>query len=232
MGAISHDLAVVTADPYTPATALPPKVKPLLRGRLHQVAAFLSFPAAAALFLRAGGVRGHIAAAVYGLTLIGLYTISSSYHVHHWSRKAQLRMRRMDHAMIYVFIAGTYTPFCLLVFHGALAVSVLIAAWVMAGLGVTMQLVPRLSTGRLHNALYIVMGWLVIVGLPQLVSKLSGAQLVLLIAGGLIYTSGSIVLASRWPDPHPATFGYHEVWHTMVVAACVCHFLAVWWLVP
>src|SRR3954452_17843835 len=209
----------------------PAKPKPRLRGRIHQVAACLAVPAGVALFFVAAGPRAHVGAAVYGVTLVLLYGISSSYHVHHWEPGARMRWRRADRAMIYVFIAGSYTPLCLLVLHGPVAAGVLAGVWAGAALGVASQVSARFSRFRLTHALYIVLGWMVVIGLPQLLNGLSGTQLALLAAGGLVYTLGSIVLATRWPDPRPTVFGYHEVWHTMVVVACVCHYVLIWQLV-
>jgi len=208
-----------------------PKVKPLLRGRLHQVAAYLAVPAGVALLVHAQGTRARVGAIVYIVTLILLYGVSSAYHVHDWEPGPRMLWRRADRAMIYVFIAGSYTPLCLLVLHGALADGVLAGVWIGAAVGVAAQMSPRLSRYRMTHALYIILGWMVIVGLRQLLHGLSGTQLALLIAGGLLYTSGSVVLAVRWPNPRPAVFGFHEVWHGMVVAACVCHYVMIWQLV-
>jgi hemolysin III len=208
-----------------------PKVKPRLRGRLHQVAAYLAVPAGVGLLVHAQGTRARVGAIVYTVTLILLYGISSAYHVHHWEPARRMLWRRADRAMIYVFIAGSYTPLCLLVLHGALADGVLAGVWGGAAVGVASQMSARLSKYRLTHALYIILGWMVVVGLPQLLHGLSGTQLALLISGGLTYTLGAIVLAARRPNPRPAVFGYHEVWHAMVVAACVCHYLMIWQLV-
>ena len=210
----------------------PTKVKPRLRGRLHQVTAFASVPAAIALMLRAGGVAAHVSAAVYGLTLVALFGVSALYHVHHWEPAPRMLMKRLDHSVIYVFIAGCYTLCCLEVLTGAFAVSIVVAAWLGAVLGVGIQLHPRLAFHKAHNALYIVMGWLVIVGAPQLITHLSGERLGLLFAGGVLYTGGAIMLACKWPRLRPAVFGFHEVWHCMVFAAAVCNYILFWQLVP
>jgi hemolysin III len=196
------------------------------------VTAFASVPAAIALLLHAGGVMAHVGAAVYGLTLVTLFVVSAVYHVHHWEPEPRRRMKRLDHSVIYVFIAGSYTVCCLLVLHGALRVSVLVATWIGATIGVAVQLHPRLAFHKAHNALYLVMGWLVIVGTPQLVSHLNGGRLVLLFAGGGLYTIGAAMLAFKWPDPWPKVFGFHEVWHLMVFAAALCHYLLFWQLIP
>src|SRR5439155_17447179 len=121
----------------------PTKVKPRLRGRLHQITFFASVPAAVLLLARAGGVAGHISAAVYGLTLIALFGVSALYHVHQWEPEPRKLMKRIDHSVIYVFIAGSYTPCCLLILHGALAVSLLVAAWIGAVIGITIHVHPR-----------------------------------------------------------------------------------------
>src|SRR3954447_6376265 len=205
-------------------------VKPRFRGRLHQVAAVVAVPAAVALAVHASSVGGHIGAIVYGITLFGLFGISASYHVHTWSRPARARMKRLDHCMIYVFIAGTYTPLCLGVFTGLLAPTLLIAVWLGATVGVLLQFWPHLSVPRTGSLLYIALGWLALVGLPQLLQGLGIAEQVLLVAGGVIYTLGAVVLATHRPDPVPTVFGYHEVWHCAVVAACVCHYVMLWWL--
>src|SRR5262249_19485689 len=134
--------------------------------------------------------------------------------------------------VIYGFIAGSYTVCCLLVLHGPLRVSVLIATWIGAAIGIAVQLHPRLAFHKAHNALYIIMGWLVIVGTPQLVRHLNGGHLVLLFAGGALYPIGAAMLAFKWPDPWPKVFGFHEVWHMMVFAAALCHYVLFWQLIP
>src|SRR5205823_14094820 len=151
---------------------------------------------------------------------------------HHWEPEPRLLMKRLDHSMIYVFIAGCYTLCCLEVLTGGLAVSIVVAAWLGAASGVATPLHPRLAFHKAHNALYIVMGWLVVVGAPQPVTHLNGGRLALLFAGGLLYAVGAIVLAYKWPRLRPATFGFHEVWHCMVFAAAVCHYVLFWQLVP
>jgi hemolysin III len=126
-----------------------------------------------------------------------------------------------------VLIAGTYTPFALLVLHGAWSVTILALAWAgaVAGIAIKVLSIDRLRT--VGSAMYIVLGWLVIIALPQIVHGLSPTGLALLFAGGVLYTSGAVVLWRRWPDPSPAWFGYHEVWHSMVIAASICHYVAI-----
>jgi len=204
------------------------RVKPLFRGRLHQVATFVAVPAGLVLIWHAHDAAGKVGAAIYGLTLVGLFGVSSTYHVHHWSPSARHLMRRLDHSMIYVFIAGTYTPLCLAVLTGALAPTLFVAVWAGALLGVVLQFQPRWSLPRTGSLLYIGLGWLALVGLPQLVTGLGRPELALLVAGGVVYTLGAVVLSVHWPDPVTHVFGYHEVWHLMVVIACCCHYSLLW----
>jgi hemolysin III len=207
-----------------------PPGPPRLRGRLHRIAAVAAVPAGIALVLRAGGTAARTGAAVYAVTLVGLFVVSALYHIRFWEPGPRQVMRRLDHSMIFVFIAGSYTPFCLAVLGGGTGAAVLAAAWIGAALGVASQVTPRLSTHRAHYVLYIALGWLVMLTGSKVVSGLSATQLVLLFGGGLLYTAGAVVLALKRPNPHPGIFGYHEVWHAMVVLACVCHFVLLWWI--
>ncbi len=205
--------------------------RPRFRGRLHQVAFVVSIPAGVALVALAGGSRARAAAAVFAACLTGLYGISAAYHRGRWSERARLVMKHLDHSMIFVFIAASYTPIALLALRPTGGSGLLAVAWAGAALGV---LVTVLRLERWHGVgftLYLVLGWLAVVALPQLVRALSGAELGLLLTGGLFYTVGAVILASRRPDPRPAVFGYHEVWHTLVVAASSCHFVLVLQLV-
>src|ERR1700736_7030710 len=125
-------------------------------------------------------------------------------------------MKRADHGTIFLMIAGSYTPVCLVVLHGALAIGLLVAVWVGAITGLVLAITGIAERPGVGFALYLTLGWLAIIGLPQLISRETTSQIVLLITGGVVYTLGSIVLGRKWPDPFPKTFGYHEVWHTMV----------------
>jgi hemolysin III len=136
-------------------------------------------------------------------------------------------MRRLDHSMIFVLIAGTYTPFAVLVLHGAWSVTILALAWAGAFAGIAIKILSIDRLRVLGGAMYIVLGWLVTLALPQIVHGLSLAGVILLFTGGILYTAGAAVLWRRWPDPSPKWFGYHEVWHAMVVAASMCHYAAI-----
>jgi hemolysin III len=201
--------------------------KPRLRGRLHQVAFFVSIPQGVAVVVAAAGAVSRIGAAVYAVSLSGMYGASALYHRLKWSPPALVRMKRLDHSMIFVLIAGSYTPFALLVLHGPWSQVILALAWAGALFGITVKLLSMERLRVLGGAMYIVLGWLVIIALPQLVHGLSSTGLALLFAGGALYTLGAVVLWRRWPDPNPRWFGYHEVWHSMVVGGSVCHYVAI-----
>jgi hemolysin III len=202
--------------------------RPFWRGRVHLIAAAVALPAVAALIAAADTAAGRVAVAIYGATLIGLFAVSASYHRIARTPLSVKWFRRADHSMIFLLIAGTYTPICLLALPPAWGIPLLVVIWVAALGGVTMKML-RLGNGPGSSGswLYIVMGWAAVVATPVLVSNLDLAQLALLAVGGILYTVGAVVLGRRWPDPVPHSFGYHEVWHAMTVAAGGCHFAAV-----
>lgn len=200
--------------------------KPRMRGRLHQGAFVASIPAGLLLVLLAPDARARVATLIYSLTLTGLFAASAAYHLGDWTEAAYARMRRLDHSMIFVLIAGTYTPYCLLVLEGTMATVVLIAVWVGAAIGVVTKLY-RVDLHVLSGFMYIGLGWLVAVSLPALLRGLDTAETVLLVAGGLLYSFGALVLATNKPNPWPRTFGYHEVWHAATIAAAACQYLSI-----
>jgi hemolysin III len=204
--------------------------KPKLRGRLHQFAFAASVPAGLALVLAARALPARLAAAVYALSLAGLYGTSAAFHLGHWSAAARRRMDQADHAMIYVLIAGSYTPFALLALDRAWGLTVLGVVWAVAvgGIGVV---ILRHRIRLVGITLYLTLGWLGVVTLPWLAGRLGIAKLALLLVGGVLYTVGAVVLDRQRPDPSPAVFGYHEVWHAFTVAAGVCHYILIWLLV-
>jgi len=210
---------------------LPRLPKPRLRGRLHQVAFFLSIPAGVTLIALARGAAAHVGAAVFAASLTGLYGVSAAYHCGNWSARAERVMRHVDHSMIFVLIGGTYTPVTLLALRSAWGVTLLALVWTGALVGV---LITALRLERWHRvgfAMYLVLGWLAIVAAPQLVHALSPAQLALLLTGGVLYTVGAVVLARNRPDPVPHVFGYHELWHAFVISASACHYALILLLV-
>ena len=205
--------------------------KPRWRGILHEIAFFLSIPQGVALVLLGAGWVSRIATGVYALSLSGLYGVSASYHRLKWSPRALVRMQRLDHSMIFFLIAGTYTAVCLLVLHHVWAYVVLALVWVGALTGIAMKIWGMERTRKITGAMYIVLGWLAVLIAPQLVTRVSMPVLTLIALGGVLYTVGAIVLLRRRPDPSPLVFGYHEIWHVMVVAAGACHYAAITLLV-
>ena len=217
------------AAPSTEAAvqATPVPSRPLLRGWLHAVCFFLSLPAGLLVVGSAESARGRVGASVYALGMASLFGVSGSYHRRRWSPGARRRMQRLDHAAIYVAIAGSYTPLCLLVLDGRTGQWMLTGAWVAALLGVVLALTGVAQRPVIGLTTYIAFGWCIALALPVLARRLSAGQLLLLVAGGLVYTAGGILLGKRWPDPFPAVFGYHEVWHVLVVTACAFHYVAI-----
>jgi hemolysin III len=204
-----------------------PTATPTLRGRLHQVAFFVSIPAGIVLVGVARATTARVAAVIFAATLTGLYGVSAAYHRGQWSVGARRLMKHLDHSMIFVFIAGSYTPVTLLALRPAWGITFLVLAWSGAAVGVLVTVLRLERWHALGFAMYLVLGWLAIVATPQLVQSLSSPELALLVGGGVLYTVGAVVLARKRPDPHPAVFGYHEVWHAFVVGANACHFALV-----
>jgi hemolysin III len=201
-----------------------PPVKPLLRGWIHLIAFFVSIPAGVVLVLLAQSAAARAVAAIYALSLTAVFGASAAYHRVGWSPRAGRRMKRLDHSMIFVLIAGSYTPISILVLRGAWSVVILSIAWAGAALGIALKLARIDGLHVVTGILYIGLGWLVTIALPQLVRGMTLPQLALLVTGGLLYTAGAIVFATKRPDPRPAIFGFHEVWHSFMVAAAACHF--------
>jgi hemolysin III len=205
--------------------------KPRLRGRFHQVAFFVSIPAGIALVAIAQGAKARAGAAIFAGSLTALYGVSAAYHLGRWSLGTERVMRQLDHSMIFVLIAGSYTPITLLALRPAWGITLLALVWIGASVGVLITVLRHERWRRVGFVMYLVLGWLAVVATPQLLRALSGAELALLVAGGLLYTFGAVVLARNRPDPYPAVFGYHEVWHTFVLGAGVCHYALVLLLV-
>lgn len=200
--------------------------KPLLRGWMHLVCFFLAIPAGIAVIALATSPRARVGAAIYAVGLVALFGVSGAYHRGPWSPTWRRKMQRLDHATIFVMIAGSYTPLCLLVLDTWVAVTLLVVAWTGAAIGGVLAYSNSNMSRLIRNGLYIAMGWFAMIATPQLVAGLSTAELTLVAVGGGLFTLGALGLATRWPDPFPRVFGYHEVWHTLVVAAVVCQFVA------
>jgi hemolysin III len=205
--------------------------RPRLRGRLHEIAFFVSIPAGIALVAAGQRAAAYVGAAIFAVSLSAVYGTSAAYHVRSWSPRAERVMQRLDHSMIYVLIAGSYTPIALLALRPAWSVTMVSIGWAGALVGILFMVT---GLDRLHRAglvLYLTLGWLPIVAAHELVRGLTDGQLALLLAGGLAYTAGAVMLAAKRPRLRPATFGYHEFWHAMVVGAGACHYVLVLLLV-
>jgi hemolysin III len=208
--------------------------RPRLRGWLHVWACAVSIAAGAALVAVVASTRGArpgAATAVYALTVSLLFGTSALYHRLAWSPAWRSVMARLDHAMIFVFIAGTYTPFAVLSLPSRSGRVVLVAAWIGAIAGMTLQAAWLSAPGWLSWPLYLGLGWMAVFVLPELLRHGGVAAFVLLVCGGLVYTAGAIMFALHRPDPKPMVFGYHEVFHLCTVVAALCHYVAVWLIV-
>jgi hemolysin III len=203
-------------------------VKPRLRGVSHQWAFFVALVAGIVLVVAAPSGKATLAAAIYAVSVAAMFGASALYHRIDWKSLAARRwMRRLDHSMIYLLIAGTYTPFALLVLDGGLAQAVLIAVWGGALLGIGLKLLWPDTPKWLTAAVYVTLGWVAVIAFPQLASELGPVGMTLVAGGGLLYTAGAVVYALRRPDPSPAVFGYHEIFHVLVIAAALLQFVAV-----
>jgi hemolysin III len=204
-----------------------PIARPRLRGVIHQWSFLVALAAGAVLVVLAPAGRATAACAVYAAALAGLLGTSALYHRVSWRPQVRAWLRRLDHSMIFVLIAGTYTPFALLVLEGSLRVVVLAGVWGGALAGIVLTLVWIGSPRWLTAAAYVALGWFSLIAVPQIVDRAGLGALALLAAGGVAYTAGAVVYARRRPDPRPATFGYHEIFHVLVVVAAAAHFVAV-----
>ena len=202
--------------------------KPRLRGVFHQWAFFAAVAAGIVLVLLADGLREQLATWVYAAALAAMFGASAVYHRVDWRTPARRAWaRRLDHSTIFLFIAGTYTPFALLAFEGALAPVVLVTVWTGALLGLAINLCWIDAPTWAVAIAYLVVGWVGVIAVPQLFSSLGIGAAVLVLVGGLLYTLGAVVYSVGRPDPFPGIFGYHEVFHVLVVAAAAVQFVAV-----
>ena len=187
----------------------------------------MSLPAGIVLIAVSRGAEARIAAICFAASLAALFGTSATYHRGNWTPRVRNAWQRADHAMIFVLIAGSYTPITLLAMQPAWGITFLAVIWTIAVIGMTLTLSRFGAMRRTGAFLYIALGWSVIIALPVVVRSLGPAELVLMFGGGVLYTIGAIGLALRRPNSRPATFGYHEYWHLMTVAAAACHFALV-----
>jgi hemolysin III len=208
-------------------------LKPRLRGVSHQYAALVAAPAGLALVAASPTPAARLPLAVYAVALVGLFAMSALYHRVTWSPTARQRLRRLDHGMIFVLIAGTATPFAVLVLPPPVGTAVLAVAWTAALGGMGLRVVWGAAPKWVTALVCVALGWAALATLPALWSALGPWAVLLLVGGGAVYTLGAAVYALRRPDPAPAVFGYHEVFHALVILAAALHFAAVAnWLPP
>jgi hemolysin III len=208
------------------AENLPDPAKPLMRGWLHLGAAPLALVAGMALVVFAPTLAGRVSAAIFTLTAVLLFGTSAVYHRGDWSPKAKAVLRRMDHANIFLIIAGTYTPLTVLLLEGTQRVVVLCLVWGGAILGVLFRVLWVGAPRWLYTPMYVVLGW-VAVGYVKPFYEAGGLAVVILVAaGGLCYTVGAIIYGTKWPRGSERYFGFHEIFHALTIAGFICHFIA------
>jgi hemolysin III len=203
--------------------------KPRLRGVFHQWGLVAAVPAGIVLVAVADGARARVATAVYALAMASMLGASALYHRASWKTPGRRALaRRIDHAMIFVFIAGSYTPFALLSFQGWVTEVVLVCVWTGAALGLIVNVAWIDAPKWVTAPAYLLVGWVGVIAAPQLFSEVGVAGAVLIIVGGALYTLGALTYATHWPNPFPRTFGYHEVFHLLVVLALTVQLVAVY----
>jgi hemolysin III len=211
-----------------------PKPKRRLRepvnGLTHLAAGLLAFVGLVVLLATAasaGRIDQLVAFGIFGVSLISLYAASALYHLLPLSPAGVARLRRLDHMTIFVLIAGTYTPFCLLALDGAWRWGLLGLIWGLAMGGVLLKLLWMDAPRWLSVVLYLGMGWVAVIAAPALFRAVPAEGMAWVLAGGLTYSAGALVYGLKRPNPLPGVFGFHEVWHLFVVAGSACHFWAV-----
>eukprot|EP00884_Botryococcus_braunii_P010760 jgi/Botrbrau1/19686/Bobra.0003s0047.1 len=212
-------------------TAMGATLKPLLRGVSHQHAFFAAVSAGAMLVLSAPTKEGKLACLIYAATLSTLFGVSAVYHRRTWNPEARALMRRLDHSSIFLLIAGTYTPLCVVSLHQTVSRRLLWWVWAGALAGISQKLLWIKAPKWVSTGVYLMLGWAVVPhvkGVAQALGPLCGA---LLLAGGLCYSVGAIIYAAKYPDPAPQIFGYHEIFHALVIAASIFHFAVIYMVV-
>jgi hemolysin III len=216
-------------EPYLLPDGLP---RPLLRGLFHLGAFVVAVGLGLTLVLLAGR-QDAPAFAMYGLAVAGLFGVSALYHRGRWQPAVRARLQRADHSMIFVLIAGTYTPICVYVLDGTLGAALLAVVWTGALIAAALELRPTPATRGAVVVLSIALGWVAVPALPAVLEKLGWVATALIGLGGVLYTVGAVIYARRRPDPLPDVFGYHEVFHALTIAGAASHYAVIaFWVLP
>lgn len=206
--------------------------KPRLRGVLHHRSFYLSLVAGALLIAFASTTKAIVAAAVFAVSVSALLGVSALYHRGDWTNSVRMKLRRLDHSMIFMLIAGTYTPFALLVLDGTFSTVLLVAVWACAIAGSIAELALAEASKWIMTGICVGLGWVSIIAVPQIAEEIGVVAMILLAAGGVAYTAGAIIYAMQRPNPVPNVFGYHEVFHALVVVAIALQYAVVaFWVV-
>jgi hemolysin III len=209
------------------ASHVPDAVKPKLRGWLHVAATPIAFGCGIVLLALSTGAAEIVASTVYAVTTTALFAVSAAYHRGQWAPRTHGVLKRVDHANIYLIIAGTYTPFTVVLLDGGAQTALLWLVWTLALIGVVFRVLWVGAPRWLYVPAYVALGWVAVVFLPEFAVAGGIAVIVLVLLGGLLYTLGGLVYALRRPDPHPGWFGFHEVFHALTLLAYVLHYVAV-----
>lgn len=205
--------------------------KPRMRGRLHQYAFFVALACGVVLCSIAAsrpGIAPLLSCVLYSLTVCGLFGVSALYHRRIWSERGYQIMRRLDHSMIFIFIAGTYTPFCVLLLSPGKAALFLSLIWAGAIGGVALKMIWPHLPRWVGAPLYLALGWAAVAMLPEVLHRGGVTVLVLIAAGGVAYSVGAVFYALRRPNPWPTVFGHHEFFHACTLVAALCHHIAIY----
>lgn len=222
---VNYAAVVVLEDQFRDAGAA---VRPKLRGWLHAGTFPVALAAGAGLVALAPSTQARVSSAVFALTAAQLFGVSALYHRGRWSPRAGAVLRRLDHASIFLIIAGTYTPFTILLLEPADARILLTLVWVGALAGVAFRVLWVGAPRWLYVPVYVALGWAAAFWLPQFASRSGMAVLVLIMAGGVFYSAGAVVYALERPNPSPGWFGFHEIFHTCTIAGFAVHHVGVW----
>jgi hemolysin III len=203
------------------------EVKPRLRGWLHAATAPLALAAGVVLVIASPTAETRTGSTIFALSALALFTASATMHRGRWSPRTGLWLRRLDHSSIFLLIAGSYTPFTLLLLHGRDRTTLLAIAWGGAALGILFRLFWTSAPRWLYTPIYIALGWAAVFYFPAFFERASTSVLTLMVLGGVLYTIGGVVYGFRRPNPSPAWFGFHEVFHTLTIVAFFAHYVGV-----